>query len=84
MGYSIASLALMAFGIAGIMTIGRTFILIGLSMLVLGPVRRRALVFWPLLTASIAYNVAYLLIEPFYCSSSSTPKAIRPRAVRAS
>ncbi|MFI5258149.1 MAG: hypothetical protein ACHQ01_00850 [Candidatus Limnocylindrales bacterium] len=73
MGYWIASFALIGFGIAGIMTIGRTFLLIGLTMLILGPLRRRALVFWPLMTASIAYSVASLLIEPFYCSASSSP-----------
>ncbi len=73
MGYWITSLVLIAFGIAGAMTIGRPFLFIGLAMLVLGPLRRHALVFWPPLLGFVAYNVADFAIAPFYCSASSSP-----------
>ena len=73
MGYWITSLVLIALGILGIMTIGRPFLLVGLAMLVLGPLRRRPLAFWPPLLAVIAYNVAFWLVVPLYCSASSNP-----------
>ena len=72
MGYWITSLVLIAFGIAGAMTVGRPFLLIGLAMLVLGPLRHHALD-WPTLLGFVAYNVADFAIAPMYCSASSAP-----------
>ena len=57
MGYWITSLALIAFGFLGAFSIGRPFFLVGLSMLVLGPLRRRPALFWPPLLAVVACNV---------------------------
>ncbi len=71
MGYWIVSVALIAFGIAGMMTIGQPFVLVGLAMVVLGPLRRRPLLFWPPLLAVIAYNLAFWAISPLYCSATS-------------
>jgi hypothetical protein len=71
MGYWTVAVVLIAYGIAGAMTIGRPFFLIGLAMLVLGPVRHRPRVFWPPLLGLVAYNIAFWTITPFYCSATS-------------
>ncbi len=71
MGYWIASFALIAFGILGAMTIGLPFLLIGLAMLLLSPIRRRPLAFWPIFLGFVSFNLAGLLIEPFYCSATT-------------
>jgi hypothetical protein len=72
MGYWVTSLALIAFGVAGAMSIGRPFLMIGLAMLLLGRVRRRALLFWPPLLGLVAYNITYFAIAPFHCSAGGT------------
>jgi hypothetical protein len=69
-GYWITSLALMAFGVAGMFSIGRPFFLVGLAMLVLGPLRRRPALYWPPLVAVIAYNVGYWAVVPLSCTAT--------------
>lgn len=71
MGYWIVSLALIAFGIVGAMSIGLPFLLIGLAMLVLSPIRHRPLAFWPVFLGLVSFTLAYLLIGPFSCSAGS-------------
>ena len=70
MGYWITSLCLIAFGFLGALSIGRPFFLVGLAMLVLGPVRRRPAIFWPPLLAVVAYNVGYWAVAPLYCTAT--------------
>ena len=72
MGYWITSLGLIAFGFLGAFSIGRPFFLVGLAMLVLGPVRRRPALFWPPLLAVVAYNVGYWAVAPLYCTATET------------
>jgi hypothetical protein len=55
------------------MSIGLPFLMIGLAMLLLGRLRHRTLVYRPIMLGLIAYNIAFWLTIPFYCSSSSTP-----------
>jgi len=69
-GYWFASLGLIAFGLLGMLSIGRPFLLVGLAMLILGPVRSRPVLFWPPLTAVIGYNVGYLAVAPLYCTAT--------------
>lgn len=71
MGYWIVSLGLIAFGIVSAMSIGLPFLLIGLALLVLSPIRHRPLAFWPIFLGFVSFNLASLLIEPFYCSATS-------------
>ena len=72
MGYWIASLALIAFGLVTGMSIGLPFFLIGAAMVALGRFRRHALVFWPLFLGFVASVIAYFAITPFSCSGSSS------------
>ena len=76
MGYWIASLGLIAFGFLGALSIGRPFFLVGLAMLVLGPVRRHPALFWPPLLAVVAYNVGYWAVAPLYCTATGLLTAI--------
>ena len=39
-------------------------------MLVLGPLRRRPVLFWPPLVAVVAYNVGYWAVAPLYCTAT--------------
>ena len=70
MTYWITSLGLIAFGILGAFSFGRPFLLVGLAMCIVGPLRSRAVVFWPPLMAVVAYNVGYLAVAPFYCMAT--------------
>ena len=70
MGYWITSLGLIPFGFVGMFSIGRPFFLVGLAMLVLGPARRHAMIFWPPLLAVVAYNVGYWAVAPLYCTAT--------------
>jgi hypothetical protein len=72
MGYWAVSVLLIAYGLAGAMTIGRPFFLVGVAMLALGRVRHRPRLFWPPLLGLVAYNVAFWITVPFYCSATST------------
>jgi hypothetical protein len=69
MTYWIVAVALIVFGFITGFSIGQPFLLVGLVMLGLGPVRNRPTVFWPPLLGVIAFNVVYLAIAPFSCTA---------------
>jgi hypothetical protein len=69
-GYWAASIGLIAFGVVAMFSIGRPFLLVGLAMLILGPLRRRPVLFWPPLAAVIAYNVGYWAVAPLTCTAT--------------
>jgi hypothetical protein len=71
-GYWAASIGLIAFGVVAMFSIGRPFLFVGLAMLILGPLRRRPVLFWPPLAAVIAYNVGYWAVAPLYCTATET------------
>ena len=68
--YWITSLALVVFGFLGSFSIGQPFLLIGLAMLVLGPVRKRPLAYWPPMLAVVAYNIVYWAVAPLSCTAT--------------
>ena len=70
MTYWIVTLALIVFGILGGFSIGQAFLLLGLAMLVLGAVRRRPLIFWPPMLAVVAFDIVFLVVAPFSCTST--------------
>jgi hypothetical protein len=71
MTYWIVAVALVVFGFITGFSIGQPFLMVGLVMLGLGPVRRRPLVFWPPLLGVIGFNVVYWAIAPFSCVATS-------------
>lgn len=72
MGYWVASAGLIGFGWLAMFSVGRPLLLAGLAMLLLGPVRRRPVLFWPPLAAVIAYNVGYWAVVPLSCTATQT------------
>ena len=70
MGYWIVSLLLVVFGFITGFSIGAPFLLIGLAMLVLGPVRHRTLVFWPPFVGVLVGIVGIVLLVPLTCTAS--------------
>lgn len=78
MPYWATTLALIAFGVVGILSIGRPFLLVGLAMLVLAPLRGRPVLFWPPLAAVIAWNVTFMAVAPGMCTATQTVGAGNP------
>jgi hypothetical protein len=68
--YWLVCLVLLGFGYLAGFSIGPPFFYLGVGMLVLSPVRRWNFVFWPLLLAVIAFQIAYFSVAPFECSAS--------------
>ena len=71
MTYWIAALLLTVFGFVGGFSIGGPFLIVGLAMLILGPVRRWPRVFWPALVGLIAFVVTSVLVAPISCTATS-------------
>ncbi len=71
MAYWIAALLLVAFGFLTGFSIGPPFLLVGLAMLVLGPLRHWPRLFWPLLVGVLAFNLGVILVIPIYCTATA-------------
>ena len=71
MGYWTIALCLIGFGFLAAFSIGTPFLFVGVALVILGPVRRRPLFFWPPFAAVIAFNVAYWAVAPAYCTATS-------------
>lgn len=71
MSYWLIALTLIAFGMIAALSIGAPFFVVGVVLLVLGPFRRRPLVFWPVLLAVVSGILAYVLLVPMFCTVTS-------------
>jgi hypothetical protein len=71
--YWAGAVVLMLFGFVAIFSIGAPFFLTGAAMIVVGPLRHRREVLWPALLAVWSFVVAYVLVAPLGCTSSSIP-----------
>jgi hypothetical protein len=69
--YTALAVALVAFGIVGILSIGAPFLLTGLVMLALTRWRDRPYVIWPPLAGVWALVLGYVLVAPLSCSSTA-------------
>jgi len=69
-GYWILTLCLVAFGFLGALSIGRPFLLVGIALLLLAPLRKRPRLFWPPLAAVVAYNAAWWAVVPIQCTAT--------------
>ena len=66
--YGIA-IACLVFGVIGLASIGYPFLFAGVVLLAVGPVRRRDVV-WPPLVAIAAATLVFVLLAPTTCSPS--------------
>jgi hypothetical protein len=69
--YWIAAVALVVFGVLGGFSIGGPFLILGMAMLVLGPVRQRPRLFWPVIAGVVAFNVGYWAVTPMVCTTTA-------------
>jgi len=70
--YSILFGVLIAFGFVAIASIGMPFLLLGMTLALLGPYRHRPEVFWPPLIAILTLVVGFLLVAPVTCRGTET------------
>jgi hypothetical protein len=78
MAYWILAIAVTLFGIISGFTIGLPILVVGVTMLALGPLRGRPLVFWPPLNGVLAAVVTFMAIAPFSCSATLTTEGATP------
>ncbi len=71
MGYWFFSLAVLLLGFLTGFSIGVFILPIGLALVVLGPVRHRPRVYWPVLMAVVGFVVGYLLFVPLTCTATT-------------
>lgn len=64
-----AALVCLAFGILGLASIGFPFLLVGIVLLAVGPVRQRRDVLWSPLIAVIVATVIYVALTRVRCSA---------------
>lgn len=69
--WALASL-LIGFGLVSIPTIGMPFLVTGLVLAALAPLRSRPAVRWPWLVATTTFFLAYVLVAPLTCASQET------------
>lgn len=71
MSYWFFSLAVLLLGFLTGFSIGVFVLPIGVALVVLGPVRRRPKVYWPVLVAVVGFVLGYLLFVPLTCTATS-------------
>ena len=71
MGYWILSLAVLIVGFLTGFSIGAFILPVGVALLVLGPVRGRPRVFWPVLMGVVGFELGYLLFVPLTCTATA-------------
>lgn len=74
-GYFALAIGLIVFGALGLFSIGIPFLLTGLLLLVLYPVRQGREQFWPPIAAVWGFVIGYLLVAPLVCTSTSFSSA---------
>lgn len=71
MSYWIAALLLVAFGFVTGFSIGPPFLVVGLALLILGPVRRWPRLLWPPLVGVVACILGVVLFVPLTCTATA-------------
>jgi hypothetical protein len=84
MSYWMAALLLVAFGFVTGFSIGPPFFLVGLALLVLGPLRRWPRLFWPPLVGVLAFTLGVVLFIPLSCTATAESARSRTPSARAS
>jgi hypothetical protein len=70
MAYWILAILITVFGVLSSFSIGLPILVLGVTMLALGPFRGRELVFWPVLLGVLASVGAFMAIAPYSCSAT--------------
>jgi hypothetical protein len=72
MTYWILTLTVLIAGFLTGFSIGIFIFPIGVALLLLGPVRHRPRVFWPILMGVVGCDIGYLLFVPLTCTATAT------------
>lgn len=64
------------FGLFGIFSIGAPFLLLGLTLAVVAPWRRRPAVLWPAVGSVVAFMVGFILVTPLGCTTSASAESV--------
>ena len=72
MTYWILSASVVLVGFITGFSIGTFILPVGIALLVLGPVRHRPRLYWPVLLGVVGYEIAFLLYAPLTCTSTAT------------
>lgn len=70
-GYWFLATALTVFGLVDLVAIGLPFLILGLTLLVVGRARHERRVFQPAIAAAVAFIVIGFLLVPLGCTSSA-------------
>jgi hypothetical protein len=70
--YWIFVVAVLVFGFVTGFSIGAFIMPVGLALLILGLVRHRRRLFWPILLAVVGFQVGYVLFVPLSCTATGT------------
>lgn len=73
--YWLLVVALVGFGSLALFSVGAPFLLLGLTLAVLWPFRRRPQVFWPWLLGVMGFVVGYIVVAPLGCTASAVSMA---------
>ncbi|MDP2350020.1 MAG: hypothetical protein Q8M74_02565 [Chloroflexota bacterium] len=71
MSYWIFSLTVLIVGFLTGFSIGALILPIGVALILLGPVRHRQRLFWPVLMGLIGFELGYLLFVPLTCTATA-------------
>jgi hypothetical protein len=71
MAYWILAVLVTVFGFISGFSIGLPILVVGVTMLALGPFRARPRIFWPVFLGVVAAVVTFMAIAPFMCTGSA-------------
>ena len=75
--YWLVAVACILFGLVALPSIGGPFLLVGVTLLALGPVRHRSEIFRPVVAGVLFFILAYVLVAPGGCTNVITLKSVR-------
>ncbi len=81
LGYWVLVAVLLVVGVLGIFSIGLPFLLTGLVLAALAPMRRDPASFWPPLVGTFAFFLGYILIAPLGCTTTDGQATAREPAL---
>ncbi len=69
--YWVLAVLLIGFGGLAAFSVGVPFLAVGVALVALAPLRERTAVFWPALSAVIAFFAGYVLVAPLTCTAQA-------------
>lgn len=77
--YWLVVVLFVGFGVVAIFSVGAPFLLIGLTLVLLWPVRSKRSVVWPIIVGEVALVTGYVLVAPLGCTTTATGPEVSSR-----